>query len=173
MCKKIAIFAWKKLAPMIRYESQKQLVLDGFGTPFEMKLAPNNRWVSNAREIPWDELVAVYVKKMSSKKGAGAKNPRVMIGALFIKHIMKLSDRDTIEMIKENIYMQYFLGLSGYTYNKVFEPSLFVHIRKRLGVTEFNEFTSLLEECERRRNEEKAKNAAKEQRIIGTVLLSA
>lgn len=148
---------------MIRYESQKQLVLEGFETPFELNLDPSNRWVVYSREIPWDELVAVYSKKMSSKKGAGAKNPRMVIGALFIKHIMKFSDRDTVEAIKENIYMQYFLGLSGYTYKKVFDPSLFVHIRKRLGVAEFNEFTALLEECERRRKERRAKEAIKEQ----------
>lgn len=147
---------------MIKYESQNQLTLEGFETPFEMHLDPSNRWVVYAREIPWDNLVAVYCRKMSTKRGACAKNPRMMIGALFIKHIMKLSDRDTIDMIKENIYMQYFIGLSGYTYKKIFDPSLFVQIRKRLKVEEFNEFTFLLEDCERQRKEQAAKNAAKE-----------
>lgn len=147
---------------MIKYESQNQLTLEGFETPFEMNLDPSNRWVVYAREIPWDKLVAVYCRKMSSRMGACAKNPRLMIGALFIKHIMKLSDRDTIDMIKENIYMQYFLGLPGYTYQKVFDASLFVQIRKRLQVAEFNEFTCLLEDCERQRKEQARKNVSKE-----------
>ena len=125
---------------MIRYNSQKQLTLEGFETPFEMCLDPSNRWVKYANELPWDDLVKVYCKKMSSNMGAGAKDPRLVIGALFIKHITKYSDEDTIEAIKESIYMQYFLGLSGYTYKNVFDPSLFVHIRKRLGINEFNEF---------------------------------
>lgn len=141
---------------MIRYKSQRQLTLEGFETPFEMNLDPSNRWVKYANELPWDDLVKVYCRKMSSKMGAGAKDPRVVIGALFIKHITKLSDEDTIETIKENIYMQYFLGLSGYTYKKVFDPTLFVHIRERLGIKEFNEFTILLEECARRRKEQAA-----------------
>lgn len=141
---------------MIRYNSQRQLTLEGFETPFEMNLDPSNRWVKYANELPWDDLVKVYCRQMSSKMGAGAKDPRVVIGALFIKHITKLSDEDTIETIKENIYMQYFLGLSGYTYKKVFDPTLFVHIRKRLGIKEFNEFTVLLEEVAKQRKEQAA-----------------
>ena len=142
---------------MIRYNNQKQLTLEGFETPFEMNLDPSNRWVKYAKELPWDDLVKVYCRKMSSNMGARAKNPRVVIGALFIKHITKLSDDDTIETIKKNIYMQYFLGLSGYTYKNVFDPSLFVHIRKRLGINEFNEFTILQEECAKRRKEQAAR----------------
>lgn len=40
--------------------------------------------------------------------------------------------------------MQYFLGLEGYTYDRVFDPSLFVSIRKRLGLVAFNEMTNTL-----------------------------
>jgi len=35
---------------------------------------------------------------------------------MIIKHKMKLDDRETIEAIRENIYMQYFLGLREYKY---------------------------------------------------------
>ena len=42
-------------------------------------------------------------------------------------------------MISENVYMQYFLGLSAYTDKPVFEPSLFVAIRKRLGLEGFSQ----------------------------------
>lgn len=130
---------------MIKYTSSKQLTLDGFETPFEMKLDKTNRWVVLAEKLPWDSLASVYYRKMSSRMGAGTKDARLVIGALYIKHRMRLSDEDTISMIRENIYMQYFLGLPGYTYEKVFDPSLFVYIRRRLGVSEFNEFTDILE----------------------------
>ena len=66
---------------MIRYNSQRQLTLEGFETPFEMNLDPSNRWVKYANELPWDDLVKVYCRKMSSKMGAGAKDPRVVLGA--------------------------------------------------------------------------------------------
>jgi hypothetical protein len=36
---------------------------------------------------------------------------RIVIGAMIIKHKQKLDDREAIETILENKYMQYFLGL--------------------------------------------------------------
>ena len=34
---------------------------------------------------------------------------------MIIKHICDLSDRDTVQQIKENIYMQYFIGYSSFS----------------------------------------------------------
>lgn len=47
-------------------------------------------------------MVSVYVKSMSRNKCRKAVNPRVAIGALLIKHILRSTDEDTIEFIKEN-----------------------------------------------------------------------
>ena len=49
-----------------------------------------------------------------------------------------------LEIIRENPYMQYMLGMSEYSDRNVFDPSLFVSIRKRLGVDDFNKFTECL-----------------------------
>ncbi len=49
-----------------------------------------------------------------------------------------MSDEATIELIQENVYQQYFIGLSQYQYEPVFDPSLFVTIRKRIGVEAFD-----------------------------------
>jgi len=65
-------------------------------------------------------------------------SPRIILGALIIKHMEKLDDRGTIEMIQENPYMQYFLGLKGFSTAPVFDPSLFVAIRKRVGADVFD-----------------------------------
>jgi hypothetical protein len=54
---------------------------------------------------------------------------------------MNLSDEETILVIQENPYMQYFVGLSEFTDKPVFDPGLFVTIRKRLGVTDFNDMS--------------------------------
>jgi hypothetical protein len=75
---------------------------------------------------------------MSLDKGSPSKDARIIIGSIIIKHKLKLDDRGVIEMIKENAYMQYFLGLEAFTEEAVFDASLFPTIRKRLGVSEFN-----------------------------------
>lgn len=65
--------------------------------------------------------------------GAPAIDARIVIGVMIIKHKQKLDDRETIETIRENMYMQYFLGLMEYTYQDVFDRSLFTTLRYRLG----------------------------------------
>ena len=123
---------------MIKYSSANQVSIDDFLIPQGKRLNPENRWVKLAQIIPWDELSAVYSKKMSQKMGRNGIHPRIIIGAVIIKHMKSLSDEETIEDIRENSYMQYFLGLPEYTYKQVFTPSLFVSIRKRLGEKEFS-----------------------------------
>ncbi|MCC3451808.1 MAG: transposase [Microcoleus sp. PH2017_09_SFU_O_A] len=38
------------------------------------------------------------------------------------------------EQIRENPYLQYFLGLSGYSNARPFDSSMFVYFRQRIGV---------------------------------------
>jgi hypothetical protein len=127
---------------MINYTSQNQLSL--FKTPFDQELDPNNRWVQLSNSLPWDQLVKIYIKKLRSDFGAPGINARMVIGALIIKHRLSLSDRETIEMIRENMYMQYFVGLSSFTTNPIFHHSEFVHIRRRLSEVDFNSMTEEL-----------------------------
>ena len=124
----------KKRAPKSVYVSPKQLTLAGFETPFYYNLDKSNRWFKLAHCIPWDELVSAYLKRNPEKAtGRPAANPRVLIGAVIIKHICNLDDRETISQITENMYMQYFLGYSSFSQEPPFDPSLFVEIRKRMG----------------------------------------
>ena len=76
--------------------------------------------------------------------GAKSIDARIIIGSLIIKHIEGKDDRGTIEMISENPYMQYFLGLDHFSSKPVFDPSLFVHIRKRLGSAAFDEMNQII-----------------------------
>ena len=69
---------------------------------------------------------------------------RMIIGALIIKHKWRLSDVDTIQAIRENPYMQYMLGLTEYTDKPIFDPSLFVTIRKRITIEDINALTLAL-----------------------------
>lgn len=129
---------------MIRYTDPNQITIDEFIQPFGGELDKNNRWVKESMLIPWNELARIYYAKMCSNFGAPAKDARLVIGAIVIKHKLNLSDEETAEMIRENPYMQYFLGLKEYSNSYVFHPSLFVAIRKRLGVEDFNQMCILL-----------------------------
>jgi hypothetical protein len=55
------------------------------------------------------------------------------LGALIIKEKLKISDEETVEQIRENPYLQYFLGESSYTNEALFDSSTLVHFRKRIG----------------------------------------
>ena len=125
---------------MIRYTSERQLPLAGFLLPFGGTLSPDNRWVKLSHKIPWDDLVKGYYDKMNSDHGRPAKNGRLVIGAVIIKHKLNLSDEETVLQIQENPYLQYFVGFSRYQDKPPFVPSLFVEIRRRMGSEAFDVF---------------------------------
>jgi hypothetical protein len=126
---------------MIRYTSQQQMVIEEFKTPFQASIDKENRWIKLARILPWDALASIYYRAMSSDMGAPSIDARIVIGAMIIKHKLKLDDREAIETIRENPYVQYFLGLSQYTYEAVFDRSLFTALRYRLGAEKFDAMT--------------------------------
>lgn len=131
--------ALKTRASKLQYVSTVQSTFPGFETPFAKHLNSSNRWIVLALKIPWDDLVNVYQKQMgNSKTGADGINPRVVIGSLIIKHMCDLSDRETVQQIQENMYMQYFLGFSSFSDEEPFDASLFVEFRKRLGIEQIN-----------------------------------
>lgn len=115
-----------------------------FATPFEQELDLTNRWVQFSNILPWNKLSWFYYSRMDKKMGAGAIDARIVLGALIIKHHEGLSDEGTIENIQENLYMQYFLGLSSFKREAVFAPSLFVEIRKRLGIDYWQEINEII-----------------------------
>lgn len=129
----------KKRAPVPQYTSPKQLIIEGFESPFERKLSPTNRWVVLSKLLPWDDICELYWQEVPEKStGRPALNPRIVIGSLIIKHLCDLDDRETVAQISENIYMQYFLGYSSFTDEPPFDASLFVEFRKRLGLEQIN-----------------------------------
>lgn len=131
--------ALKNRASKKEYISPMNLVLPGFETTFENQLDPENRWVIMANQIPWDIMVSKYQRHLNNQDtGADGINPRVAIGSMIIKHICDLSDRETVQQIRENIYMQYFIGYSSFSTEIPFDPSLFVDFRKRLTLEDIN-----------------------------------
>lgn len=147
----------------MRYTSQyKQLSLDLFKSSFD-DLDKHNRWVALADIMPWAEIERLYNSRLENQyMGAGNKPARMIIGACIIKHKFNLSDEETIEMIRENPYMQYFCGLTEFTDTPIFDSSLFVTIRKRISIEEINEMTSALLKKGKETNEKQQESNNKE-----------
>lgn len=137
-------FVIKIRALMIRYTPANQLTLEGFKHPFEQSLEVNNRWVQLAALIPWDDLAGLYARSLRNDSGRLSVDIRMVIGALIVKHRLRLSDRDTVQEIAENIYIQYFCGLPSFQTSLPFDASLFVDIRKRMGAKTFDAFNDLV-----------------------------
>jgi transposase, IS5 family len=83
----------------------------------------------------WDRIEDEYAKlfKPISNGGETAVSVRMALGALLIQEKLGTSDRDTVESITENPYMQYLIGLPGFQQEPPYDPSLMVHFRKCLG----------------------------------------
>lgn len=114
--------------------NEKQIQFENFNLPFDGKLRSDNRWIKLAKQIPWQEIEELYVLSLArSGKGAPAFSVRIALGALIIKEKLGLSDEETVEQIRENPYLQYFLGLTQYEDKAAFHPTMFVHFRKRFS----------------------------------------
>lgn len=91
--------------------------------PLGGKLDPDNLWVLFSSLMPWEALEETYAPQFNSTTGAPAKPVRLAFGALFIKQRLGLTDEETVEQIRENAYMQFFLGFAGYSSKPPFDPS--------------------------------------------------
>ena len=129
---------------MYRKINQPELTPENFELPFSGKLSPDNRWVIMAELIPWSEFESQYASKFAEKMGAPAKPFRMALGALIIKEKLGTSDRETVEQIKENPYLQYFLGMSDYRNEAPFEASIMVYFRERIGMNTVKKINSYM-----------------------------
>jgi hypothetical protein len=116
---------------MYRKDNLHQLTFENFYLPFGGHLRNDNRWVILADQIPWDQIEDAYGELFCDDNGCPAKSARMALGALLIKERLDVSDRETVEQIKENPYLQYFLGLMEYQDATPFDHSMMTHFRKR------------------------------------------
>jgi transposase, IS5 family len=100
--------------------------------PFDGKLEAKNRWVTLSAMAPWQRLEKQYAALFSPDRGSPAKTFRMAFGALILKERLHCSDEEMVEQIRENPYLQYFLGLEEFTNVAHFEASMLVHFRKRI-----------------------------------------
>ena len=142
---------------MYRKSEQPSTPPENFELPFEGKLSPTNRWVITAELIPWDEFEEEYAKLFDPEKGAPAKSFRLALGTLIIKEKLGISDRETIEQIKENPYLQYFIGFKSYQESPPVEASMLVYFRKRIDVELANKINEKIVKTGREKTEKEIK----------------
>jgi len=122
-----------------RKAEQESKSAEDFELPFAGRLVESNRWVQLAQLIPWSEFEEEYAQNFETETGPPAKSFRLALAALIIKEKLGVSDRETVEQIRENPYLQYFIGQSSYSNEMPFDPSLLVHFRQRISAELVNQ----------------------------------
>jgi len=139
---------------MYEHNERQMVMPDDFFLPFGGKLNPDNRWVVLAQLIPWDRAEDVYIRSLKDvTQGNKAFSVRKALGSLIIKERMNWSDEETVEQIKENPYLQYFIGLSAFQEKAPFDASLMTHFRKRLDASIINQVNEWIVEAQMREEE--------------------
>ena len=118
---------------MYRKASRSQLSLDEFFLPFGGHLSAENRWVKIAKLMPWEMIEDLYAESFKGERDDGRPPipARIAFGAIYIKEQENLTDERTVAYIAENPYAQFFLGLSSFQQEPLFDASMMVHFRKR------------------------------------------
>jgi transposase, IS5 family len=127
-----------------RKQHSDQREFEDFHLSFGGRLRSDNRWVRLAKLIPWNQIETRYAKKFQSRTGPPALTARIAVGSLIIKEKLQLSDEETVEQIRENPYLQYFLGYPAFSDDRPFDPSMLVHFRKRVTSEMLSEINDLI-----------------------------
>jgi IS5 family transposase len=106
--------------------------LDMFRPKLTRILSLEHPLVLLADKIDWKgiytDLLPYY-----SHTGRGSIPSRKIVGLLMLKRMFNQSDEACVDTWIENPYWQYFTGEEYFQTEKPFDPSEFVHFRKRLG----------------------------------------
>lgn len=98
-----------------------------------VKLDPSNQWVRLSTLTPWDFIEEQYATNFEGVvTGKPAKPSRMAVGALIIKERYRFSDEDTVEEIRMNPYLQYYLGMPEFSHEAPFDASTITRFRKRV-----------------------------------------
>lgn len=144
---------------MYQKSTPEQLNFPDFYLPFGGQLNPKNRWIILSKIIPWEDIEKHYQSQFADTgMGAPAMNGRKAFGALIIKEKMSLSDEETVEQIKENPYLQYFIGLYEYKDEAPFDTSMMVHFRKRFKTSNLNDINEIIVKTAKKRTPDQEEN---------------
>lgn len=121
-------------------EDRRTLPLFNDLFPFGGRLDEENRWVKLSKIVPWEEFESEYEKSLSKTHGRPAKDSRLVIGLLILKHTLCVGDREIVRQLSENIYFQYFCGYTSFQSKEQLEPTVLTHARRRISRLQFERF---------------------------------
>ena len=113
-------------------KSDKNPQLNFFSIPLVQFINMEHELCVLAQKINW-EMVEKEFAPYYSKMGAPAVLVRTIVGLILLKKIFNQSDESVIYRWVENPYWQYFCGETYFQKKPPFNPSDFVHFRKRIG----------------------------------------
>ena len=103
-----------------------------FRVRLEDMINPNHELALLAKTIDWNYFENEF-KAYYSFKDAPSVPIRTMVGCLMLKHLYNLGDKRIPEYRVRDVYFQYFCGSVFFEHEFPFDPSDFVHFRKRVG----------------------------------------
>ncbi|NLJ39772.1 MAG: IS5 family transposase [Candidatus Atribacteria bacterium] len=106
--------------------------LNFFSTPLVQFIDLERPICKLAHQIDWEKVEKDF-SAYYSKLGAPSIPIRKMVGLIILKQLFNLSDEEVVEQWLENPYWQYFCGETVFQKKYPFDPSDFVHFRKRIG----------------------------------------
>ena len=120
---------------MLRKRDREQMTVEDFVGLIGGKLSAENRWVKMANVMPWDLIEEIYAKSFKNDNAEGRPPipSRMAFGALYIKENENFPQRRTMEHISENVYMQYFIGLTEFHPEPLFDSSMLTYIAARFS----------------------------------------
>ncbi|MDP7157659.1 MAG: transposase [SAR324 cluster bacterium] len=71
---------------------------------------------------------------------------QLFLGLILLKYLTGLSDRELVQLVRENVYQQTFCGFEAFVTDSVLEPSTLTKLRQRLDA---GFFKSMEEETHR------------------------
>ena len=115
---------------MYKMPSRQMSLEDDFFLPFGGNLRSDNRWVILEKSIPWDAIEEKYAA-LFSDVGQPAKPIHMAVGSLMLREKLQLSDEELVQQVRENQYLQFFLGFKSYRDEPPFDPYVLTKWRKR------------------------------------------
>jgi IS5 family transposase len=110
----------------------RQRQLEMYKTVLVSFINPEHELCQLAQKIDWASLEQ-DLEPTYSKVGRPSIPIRTMVGLLLLKQIYNLGDETVMARWLENPYWQHFTGEVYFQYRYPFDPSDFVHFRKRVG----------------------------------------
>jgi transposase, IS5 family len=106
--------------------------LEIFKTVLTSFIHPEHELCLLAKKIDWQGLEDQFAP-LYGKVGRPSVPIRTIVGLLLLKQMYNLGDETVVERYLENPYWQHFCGEVYFQYKLPFDPSDFVHFRKRIG----------------------------------------